>query len=200
MPHRPAHKFDPARADRLESPERDVYLPPLRLIGELGLNGGETVVDYGAGTGWLTVPLAAAVGEQGRVLAVDESEPMFERLRAAVADIPTIEPLLITGNRVPLADASVTAVLAANLLHELRGERALEEMRRLLATGGRLVVADWRRGAHGRPGGPPDELLYDAEEAASELEGAGFTVHQSEPLTYHYVLVATPAGRGQGGA
>jgi ubiquinone/menaquinone biosynthesis C-methylase UbiE len=193
MAERPAYKFDPARADRLEDPDRDSYLPADRLIGELGLKGGETVVDYGAGTGRLTVPLAAAVGEGGRVLAVDESTPMAERLRAAVADIPAIEPLLITDNRVPAEDASVAGILAVNLLHEVRGETALAEMRRLLTPAGRLVVADWRRGTPGRPTGPPDEHLNDPAEAVAEVQRAGFTVRETDPLPYHYVLVATPA-------
>jgi SAM-dependent methyltransferase len=191
MARRPAFKFDPALADRLDDPQRDAYLPADRLVGELGLRGGETVIDYGAGTGRLTLPLAAAVGETGRVLAVDESEPMLERLRAAVADLPTVEPLLITTNDVPAADGSVAGVLAVNLLHEVRGEGALREMRRLLAPTGRLVVADWRRGAVGRPAGPPDEQLYDAAEATAEVRRAGFEVAETDPLPYHYVLMAT---------
>jgi SAM-dependent methyltransferase len=192
MAERGAHKFDPALADRLDDPEREVYLPAGRLVGELGLRGGETVLDYGAGTGRLTLPLAAAVGAGGRVLAVDESEPMIERLRTAVAGVSTVEPLLIAGNRVPAADGSVLGILAVNLLHEVRGEGALAEMRRLLAPAGRLVVADWRPGAAERPAGPPDEHLYEPPEAAAELRRAGFEVGQSDPLPYHYVLVAGP--------
>jgi ubiquinone/menaquinone biosynthesis C-methylase UbiE len=188
---RPAHKFDPTQADRLENAERDAYLPAERLIDELGLHGGETVVDYGAGTGRLTVPLADAVGPSGRVLAVEESEPMIEHLRAAVAHLPTVEPLLISGNRVPAEDASVAGICAVNLLHEIRGEAALVEMRRLLAPVGRLLVADWRRGAPGRPAGPPDQHLYNPTEATVELEDAGFAVRQAEALPYHYVLIAT---------
>jgi ubiquinone/menaquinone biosynthesis C-methylase UbiE len=192
MSERPAYKFDPARADRLDDPDRDSYLPADRLVGELGLEGGETVVDYGAGTGRLTVPLAAAVGESGRVLAVDESEKMIERLRPAVADLSAVEPLLITDNQVPAADASVQGIMAINLLHEVRGETAFAEMRRLLAPAGRLVVADWRRGTPDRPTGPPDEHLDDTAEAAAELQRAGFAVRETDPLRYHYVLVATP--------
>ncbi len=194
---RPAYKFDPARADRLEDPERDTYLPASRLIGELGLRRGDTAIDYGAGTGRLTVPLAAAVGEDGRVLAVDESAPMIERLRAAVADLPAVEALLIVDNRVPADDASAAGILAVNLLHEVRGESALAEMRRLLAPGGRLLVADWRRGAPDRPVGPPDEHLDTAAEAVAEVQRAGFTVREADPLPYHYVLVATPAAEHQ---
>lgn len=189
---RPAYKFDPARAESLNAPGRDAYLPADRLIGELGLHGGETVIDYGAGTGQLTVPLAAAVGRTGRVLAVDESEPMIERLRAGVADTPAVVPLLISGNRVTAADASAVGILAVNLLHEVRGESALTEMRRLLAPGGRLVVADWRRGAPARPSGPPDEQLHTPAEATSQLQRSGFAVREAEALPYHYVLVATP--------
>jgi ubiquinone/menaquinone biosynthesis C-methylase UbiE len=189
---RPAFKFDPALADRLEDPEREAYLPAGRLIGELGLHGGETVVDYGAGTGRLTIPLATAVGANGRVLAVDESEPMVERLRAAVTDLPTVEVSHIAGNTIAAADGSVAGILAINLLHEIRGESALAEMRRLLAPDGHLVVADWRRGASERPGGPPDEHLYSADEAAAEVSRAGFSAREADPLAYHYVLVATP--------
>src|SRR5262249_49839234 len=47
------------------------------LLGRLGLRGGESVLEIGCGTGALTLPLAAAVGATGRVVAVDISEPML---------------------------------------------------------------------------------------------------------------------------
>jgi ubiquinone/menaquinone biosynthesis C-methylase UbiE len=193
MAERPAFKFDPALADRLDEPDRELYLPAERLVGKLGLRGGETVIDYGAGTGRLTLPLAAAVGDSGRVLAVDESAPMIERLRVTVGGLSSVEPLLITGNQVPAEDDSAAGILAVNLLHEVRGEGGLAEMHRLLAPGGRLVVADWLPGAPERPGGPPDEVLYTAAEATAELRTGGFTVREADRLPYHYVLVATPA-------
>ena len=49
------------------------------LLARLGLTGGESVLEIGCGTGAATVPLAAAVGEHGRVVAVDISEPMLAR-------------------------------------------------------------------------------------------------------------------------
>src|SRR5699024_6237186 len=140
-------------------------------------------------------PLAAAVGDSGRVLAVDESEPMIERLRETVAEWSVVEPLLIAENRVPVEDAAVTGILAVNLLHEVRGEEALAEMRRMLAADGRLIVADWRPGAVDRPSGPPDEHLYTPDAAAEELRRSGFTVRESRRPPYHYVLVATPTTR-----
>ena len=40
------------------------------LLAHLGLNGGENVLEIGCGTETLTLPLAEAVGEHGRVVAV----------------------------------------------------------------------------------------------------------------------------------
>ena len=194
-PGRPAHKFDPAKADRLDAPDRDAYLPDDRLVDLLGLEGGETVVDYGAGTGRLALAAERRLAGSGRVLAVDESEEMLARLSERLAAAGSrAEPVLVAENRVPLADASVDRIIAVNLLHEVRGEAALDEMRRLLRPRGALLVADWERGRDpDRPVGPPDDILYTEREAAQELERAGLRVERREGLRYHFALVARPA-------
>ena len=51
------------------------------LLECLGLAGGESVLEIGCGTGAVTLPLAQAVGERGRVVAVDISEPMLDVAR-----------------------------------------------------------------------------------------------------------------------
>ena len=56
------------------------------LLARLGLAGGESVLEIGCGTGALTLPLAAAVGAQGRVVAVDISEPMLGAARQKVGE------------------------------------------------------------------------------------------------------------------
>ena len=165
-------KFDPARAHMLDAPERERYLPTEALVALLALRGDELVVDYGAGTGRLVHAVAQRVAAGGELVAVEESEEMFERLAAQIAEVDNARAVVISGNRVPLADGSAQRILAVNLLHEVRGETALDEMRRLLAPGGFLLAVDWERGRD-RDGGPPDELLYTAAEAATELALAG---------------------------
>jgi SAM-dependent methyltransferase len=56
------------------------------LLGRLSLADGESVLEIGCGTGALTVPLAAKVGERGRVVAVDISEPMLGAARQRVGE------------------------------------------------------------------------------------------------------------------
>ena len=78
-------KFDPARADRLDAPERDAYLPDARLLALLGLRGEETVVDYGSGTGRLAIAVRAPRGTGRRVISLEETEATMARLRARCA-------------------------------------------------------------------------------------------------------------------
>lgn len=190
----PERQFDPARANRLDAPERDIYLPDAPLLALLELHGGETVLDYGAGTGRLAIAVRTALGAGGRVIAVDENEEMVARLRErVVAAGAQVETAPIESNRVSEADGAVDRVLAVNLLHEVHGERALEEMRRLLAPDGLLLVADWERGRDPeRALGPPDEILYSEQEAASELERAGFEVERHTGQRWHFMLVGRP--------
>ena len=54
------------------------------LLDRLRLAGGESVLEIGCGTGAVTLPLAKAVGEHGRVVAVDISEPMLGAARQRV--------------------------------------------------------------------------------------------------------------------
>lgn len=192
MPERDPKKFDPARAGILDAPEREQYLPSEKLVALLGLTGTETVLDYGAGTGRLTV-LAARAIPQGRVLAVDESSEMLAHLQTAIAGTANAHAALISSNRLALREGEVDRILAVNLLHEIRGEDALREMRRVLAPDGILLVVDWERGRP-RPSGPPDELLYTTAEAAGELRDAGFdTEDVAAGLPFHFVIRASPA-------
>src|ERR1700746_1158236 len=56
------------------------------LLARLGLTGSESVLEIGCGTGALTLPLAAAVGEHGRLVAIDISEPMLGLARQRIAE------------------------------------------------------------------------------------------------------------------
>jgi len=56
-----ADAFDPRHAGRLEEPVRLEALPRGTVVALLRLDGAETVVEYGAGTGAYTLAVAEAV-------------------------------------------------------------------------------------------------------------------------------------------
>ena len=194
-----AHKFDPAHVAKLEDPERLTWQPPEVILDLLQLGGGETVVDYGAGTGIYTLALAAAL-PGGRAVAVDMSDELLARLRDKLVDQPhmrtRVEIYHTTGNRVPLATGSADAVLAVNLWHEIHDERpALDEIVRLLAPAGRLLIVDWA--LMERPVGPPNDHVLTVEQAQAVVTGMGLeTVAVQQPgesLPYHYTILAARA-------
>jgi ubiquinone/menaquinone biosynthesis C-methylase UbiE len=105
---------------------------------------GERVLDVGAGTGLLSFPAAAA---GARVIAIDRSEAMCERLRslASARGAEGIEVLCADAAALPLADDSVDLALSNYCLHHLDDaakRTALRELARVLRPGGRLVIGD----------------------------------------------------------
>ena len=111
-----------------------------------------TVVDLGAGTGKLTRLLVSAFD---RVVAVEPADAMR---RLLVALCPEAETLSGTGQEIPLADASVDAVFAAQAFHWFDEERAVAEIGRVLRPGGALVLM-WNL-----PAGPWEPSTAAAEE------------------------------------
>ena len=106
------------------------------LTRELGLRGGVTVVDVGAGTGKLTRALA----ETGaRVVAVEPVPEMAARLREIDVDV-----VVAAAEALPLSDASADAITVAQALHWFDLSRALAEFARVLRSDGLLALA-WNR-------------------------------------------------------
>ena len=171
-----AEKFDPEHAGKLENPQRLVELPPARLMEVLRLSGAETVVDFGAGTGMYSIPLADAV-PRGRVLAVDEQPQLLDRLRAKLEARPSsgiVQPVLTEGGRAPLDDGVADRMLIVNVLHHVDDDPgALAEIHRLLAPGGLLVAAEFAQ--MDRPVGPPNDHVLPLDEVRALLTGAGLT-------------------------
>jgi ubiquinone/menaquinone biosynthesis C-methylase UbiE len=104
----------------------------------------DRVVDIGSGTGLLTLALAR---QTQRVWAVDISPAMVEYLRAkaASAELENVEAVVGSAVSLPLVDESTDLVVSNYCFHHLSDDdkqRALQEARRVLVPGGRLVVGD----------------------------------------------------------
>jgi len=194
-----AEKFDPRNWDKLENPDRLVELPPSALIGLLDLTGAETVVDYGAGTGLFSLPVAEAL-LHGTLVAVDEHEELLERLRSKAPDALAagrVRTVQTADNHVPLPDGAADRVLMVNVLHHVHDEpAALAEVFRLLAPGGRVVSVDYAQ--MDRPVGPPNDHVLSLQAARAVLSDAGFTelavYHPGEVGRYSIAIVAEKAG------
>jgi SAM-dependent methyltransferase len=91
------------------------------------------VADLGAGTGKLTQTL---VGLGAEVTAVEPDPQMLAELRRAM---PAVGSVPGSAEEIPLPDASLDAVLAAQAMHWFDMDRALPEIARVLRPGGVLA-------------------------------------------------------------
>jgi ArsR family transcriptional regulator len=103
------------------------------------------VADIGTGTGILALELAR---EGLRVIAVDHSPRMLAAAREKIeqSGVSGIELRQGEASALPLADAEVDAAIAHMVLHYLPSPaEAIREMARVVAPGGRVVIADFVR-------------------------------------------------------
>lgn len=190
-----AEKFDPSHASKLENPERLVELPPAKLVQLLQLTGAETVIDFGAGTGMYSLPIAESL-PHGTLFAVDEQQVLLDRLRQKLSErrpAGRVEPLLNLDNHVPLADGAGDRIFMINVLHHIYDEpAALAEVTRLLAPGGLLVAVEFARME--RPVGPPNDHVLAADELHAVIVGMGLkelaAYEPGEIGLYHVAIVA----------
>jgi ubiquinone/menaquinone biosynthesis C-methylase UbiE len=140
-------RFDGEAARRIEEiyATDDVVAQRRDVVAALAPAAGERVLDLGCGPGYLAAEIAGAVGEGGRVHAVDPSPSMLA-VAAARRAAPGAAPVdLAAGDAlaIPLPDGAVDAIVCTQVYEYVEDiPAALAEARRVLAPGGRLVVLD----------------------------------------------------------
>lgn len=138
--------WDGRSYDRVSGPMESLGLA---VLERLPLEGAETVIDAGCGSGRITEELLARL-PHGRVIAVDASQSMIEAARRRLGEH------LAGGRRLQLRRADLLeleleqpadAVLSTATFHWIADhERLFARLRALLCAGGRLVAQCGGRG------------------------------------------------------
>jgi ubiquinone/menaquinone biosynthesis C-methylase UbiE len=196
-------RYDAEWIASMLSAERARETDPFGLLRWAGLLAGGTVVDYGAGPGFFTLPAAEVVGSSGQVVAVDLEPRMRDEVarRAQLLGCQNIEVLDPEGaKRLPAGVASL--VIAALLLHDLSAEErkaVLPELRRLCAPDGRLLVVEWV--APGGLEGPSTHNRFAAADLTALLRRHGFRPGRPQHLgAKYFALTARRNVDGRSGA
>ena len=174
------------------------------LLARLGLIGDESVLEIGCGTGALTIPLAEAVGEHGRVVAADISEPMLGAARQRIAERGLHNVTLHSADAQVFAFEPAAFDLATSRMGVMFFADPAEAFRNIkgaLKPGARLVFACWAPLAENRhwlisydialrhlgppvpsPAHEPGPLAFgDSDYIRGVLAAAGFAVDRAHP-------------------
>ena len=107
-----------------------------------------TVLELGCGSAVYTLELARAVGNQGKLYAVDMQQGMIERLRRRLEkpeyiEFTNIETRLANAYELPFPNESIDLVVMITVLPEIPDkDRALKEIRRILKPDGILAISE----------------------------------------------------------
>jgi ubiquinone/menaquinone biosynthesis C-methylase UbiE len=185
----------------------DQELPPERLnclsriIEELDIRPGCHVLDIGSGTGVLVPFLAAKLGSEGRIIALDLSMEML--VQAQAKDFPPVVAFaqadVIT---IPLADDSMDLAMCNSAFPHFGDKgKALKEIARALRANGRVVICHtMSRQALNRlhqciGGMVADDLLPDESQIRRLVEQARLQITHFEDGPERYLVIAEKGPR-----
>lgn len=153
---------------------RDYRHPRQEIVNEVGLKAGFQVLDYGCGPGGYVLPVSKAVGESGKLYALDALPIAIGMVKKIVAknNLKNVETILsdcATG----LPDEELNAVLLYDVFHDLTEQNAvLAELHRVLKPSGILSFSDHH---------------MQEKDIISKITGAGlFKFQQKNKHTYSF--------------
>jgi ubiquinone/menaquinone biosynthesis C-methylase UbiE len=177
-----------------DDPSRDAWQKPAAIVQALQLQPGMCVADLGAGTGYFSRYLSAAVGESGTVLAVDTEPNLVVHLRerAEKEQTANVVPILASVDNPRMVSGAVDVVLIVDTFHHIDDRLSyFRRLKRFLKPAGRVAIVDFKK--EPLPVGPPPEHKLAREQVIEEMHTAGYElVAEPDVVPYQYILIFRP--------
>lgn len=176
--------YEQDRVDKLLDPATFRYCSGEELRTFLDPDPDWRVADFGSGAGLFTSEVAPVVGT---ALAVDVRQHLHEVYREH--GLPeNVVPLVADFGNLPLPDDYLDGGLSIRTYHH-GFDAALDEIARVIRSGGRLVIVDWSAtGASERNTHHKGEYL-DLSTVQSNLLNAGFRIVRAHERRETFVVV-----------
>jgi len=137
------HVFSAQKADTLDSKIRKLLQNPYKILTPFVTNG-MTVLDYGCGNGFFSIPLSGMVGKMGKVYSVDIQKEMLDKLSAKILslNISNITAIHCGKDKLKLPVLADFAI-AVYVVHEIPDQKKFfREVFDLLNPNGKLLVIE----------------------------------------------------------
>jgi SAM-dependent methyltransferase len=166
------------------------------LIKHANIDTGKLVLELGCGTGVFTQLLGQA---NAQITALDLSTALLSEISCRRAS-----RYAANAEQLPFSDHSFDAVVGSSVLHHLRCEPALAEIKRVLKHGGKIAFAEpnmlnpqimlqknipWLKE---KMGDSPDETAFFRWQIVTLLTEAGFVNSKAIPHDFLHPLIPAP--------
>ncbi|MBN2574109.1 MAG: class I SAM-dependent methyltransferase [Deltaproteobacteria bacterium] len=188
---KPAHTCPVWIGHLLANPLRRLLENPRHLVLPL-VKAGHRVLELGPALGFFTLPVAEAVGEQGKVVCVEVQEGMLRGLRKRLDKrglLARTELRRCTHEDLGLAELVETCdlVLALHVVHEtISPGQTMADLARCVKPGGLLLLVE--------PPGHCSPAAFRAAIAGAEGAGLVRTPHPCAEGRRNLVLLQRPRG------
>lgn len=172
------------------------FLNPQDILGQVSIEVGSKVADFGCGAGFFSLAFAEAVGPEGTVYALDVLKSALESVqsRARIKGHTNLVAKRVNLEKVGgsgLEPDSLDWVVVKDMLFQNKGKDIiLQEAYRVLKPGGRAMVIEWNEKAGGL--GPEAALRVNGAELEKTLAAAGFIIDKKISAgNFHYGFVVS---------
>lgn len=171
-----------------------MFMNPAQILAACNLQVTDSVADFGAGSGFLS-RAAAALVPKGSVFAIEIHREIVNRLArdAQESHLANLHALwgdieLPGGTR--LDDASVNFVIISNVLFHLDDKSTcLNEAKRILKPGGRILIVDWSESFGGIGPSPQAVVTQQVAEALCQRLGLKKLPSTLQAGDHHWALL-----------
>lgn len=155
------------RNDNTEGQGIGLELTAIRILRRIGIKNGQTVLDFGCGSGTYAIPIAKIVGKKGKVYALDKDKNALDNLmkKAKSGRLKNIRRMATSGElQISLPGESVDITLLFDVFHRFYfpqiddRRKLMDEIYRITKTEG--FVSVWPK--------------HMESEVRGEIEGVNF--------------------------
>ena len=171
-----------------------MFLNPKKIVEQAGVHSGQNIADLGSGSGFYVIEIAKSLMSTGTVYAIDVDKELLQKITNSAKNNNLLNVETIVGdfevvNGTKLASNSIDICFVCNVFFQVENKKnAIEEIKRILIGGGKVVFIDWSSDFVGV--GPKKEYLFTEEQAIDLFSKNGFSKEKNIMAgTHHYGII-----------
>lgn len=171
-----------------------MFSDPIKNIESCGIQVGMEIADFGSGSGHYSLAAAKALMASGRVYSIDINKDLLTKLknnasREGLYNVEVIWGDIEKPNGTKLRDQTMDLVIMSNILFQVEDKASvINEAKRILKQGGRVLIVDWSDSFGGI--GPTPKDVFKKDMAISMFEKAGFHLDMEVNAgSHHYGFI-----------